>query len=409
MPVDVIFLEPCFPSNQREFVRALHSVGARVTGIGERPEGALGDDLKRWLFHYEQVSNVTSPVALERAVKWVQRRVKVDRLEATVEAHVMAAAKVRESCGIPGTSVHSTYLCRDKPAMKETLRAAGVPCAQSLGSDDPEALREFAGQVGFPLILKPRDAAGASGTIRCDDARELELGMKSLGVGSGRSIAAEEFIEGHEGFWDTISIGGRVAHEFVTHYYPNVLDAMRHRWINPQFISTNRIDSAPGYVEVKELGRKVLSALGLGTTATHMEWFFGPKGLKFSEIGCRPPGVRAWDLYAEGNEIDIYKEWAMAVVHGRTSQSLSRRYSAGLVALRPERDGRIAGYSGLQEIERAFGKWIMDVHLPPAGTPTQGVEGGYMANAWIRLKHPDFDELRRMLDLTGKTVKVHAT
>jgi hypothetical protein len=42
-----------------------------------------------------------------------------------------------------------------------------------------------------------------------------------------------------------------------------------------------------------------------------MEWFFGPKGLKFSEIGCRPPGVGVWDLYAAANEIDIYREWAM--------------------------------------------------------------------------------------------------
>jgi predicted Zn-dependent protease len=34
----------------------------------------------------------------------------------------MAAAKVREAAGIPGTSVHTAYLCRDKPAMKEALR-----------------------------------------------------------------------------------------------------------------------------------------------------------------------------------------------------------------------------------------------------------------------------------------------
>jgi hypothetical protein len=38
-----------------------------------------------------------------------------------------------------------------------------------------------------------------------------------------------------------------------------------------------------------------------------MEWFYGPKGLKFSEIGCRPPGVGAWDLYCAGNDLDLYK------------------------------------------------------------------------------------------------------
>jgi hypothetical protein len=29
-----------------------------------------------------------------------------------------------------------------------------------------------------------------------------------------------------------------------------------------------------------------------------------------------------------------------------------------------------------------------------------------MANAWIRLRHPDFDRLREILDDIGRTVKV---
>ncbi len=408
MPADVVLLEPCFPANQREFARALHAVGARVTGIGERPKEALDDELRRWLHHYEQIGNVTSPAEVERVVRWLGEKVRVDRLEAVVEAHVMCAARVREACGIPGTTVKTTFLCRDKPAMKDALRAEGIPCAQSIGSGDRDEIHEFAARVGFPLIVKPRDAAGASGTFRCDTEAELDHALRSFGVGSGRSVAVEEFVEGHEGFWDTISIGGEVVHEFICHYYPNVLEAMRARWISPQFIATSRVDSAPGYDEVKVMGRKVLRALGIDTSATHMEWFFGPKGLKFSEIGCRPPGVRAWDLYAAANDFDIYREWAMAVVHGKRSQTLSRRFSAGIIALRPNRDGRIAGYHGVGEIERAFGQWIIDAHLPPAGTPTQPVEAGFMANAWIRMKHPDYDELRRMLDRVGQTVKVLA-
>ncbi|UJR84001.1 ATP-grasp domain-containing protein [Sandaracinus amylolyticus] len=408
MPIDVVFLEPCFPANQREFVRALHAVGARVTGIGERPKEALDDSLRHWLFHYEQVGNVTDVAQVEKAVRWIQQKVRVDRLEAVVEAHVMCAAQVREACGIPGTSVRTTFLCRDKPSMKEIARQHGIPTAQSLGTNDPDAARAFAAKVGYPLIVKPRDGAGASGTMRVDSDAELENAIREYRLGRGGSAAVEEFIEGHEGFYDTITIGGRVVHEFVCHYYPNVLEAMRTRWISPQFVCTNRVDSAPAYEELKALGRKVIGALEIGTSATHMEWFFGPKGLKFSEIGCRPPGVRAWDLYAAANDFDIYREWAHAVVHGRPSQSLSRRFSAGIIALRPDRDGVISHYEGVEEIQRRYGEWVIDAHLPPPGTPTQPVEAGYMANAWVRMKHPDYDELRRMLDAVGQTVKVRA-
>lgn len=404
----VVFVEPVFPANQREFVRALAEVGATVIGIGERPKEALGDEMRHWLTHYEQISNVCDDEALLRAVRWIQGKTHVDRLEAVVEAHIMTAARVREACGIPGTSVRTAYLCRDKPAMKEVLREAGVPCAQSTGARSADEVRAFAARVGFPLIIKPRDGAGASGTSRVDDVRELEHAIASVAFDRGASVAVEEYVEGHEAFYDTISIGGRVAHDFVCHYYPNVLEAMRTRWISPQFIATNRIDSAPSYREVRELGAKVIKALDIGTSATHMEWFFGPKGLRFSEIGCRPPGVRAWDLYCAGNEMDVYKEWAMAVVHGRPSQSPSRRYSAGIIALRPECDGVITGYDGLEEIRNAFGQHIVDFHLPPAGTRTQPVEAGYMANAWMRFRHPDYDDLRRILDAVGRTVKVRA-
>ena len=369
----VVFVEPRFPANQKLFVKALAELGATVTAIGEGSKDSLDDELKRWLTHYEEVGNVTDEGAVLRALRFVQSKKHVDRIEAVVEAHIMPIAKVREAAGIPGTSVKTAFLCRDKPAMKQVLR----------------------------------DGAGASGATRADNVAELQRALGELGI-DRRSIAIEEFIEGHEGFYDTLTIRGQVVHDFATHYYPNVLEAMRTRWISPQFIATNRIDTAPAYAEVKVLGAKVVQLLGIETSATHMEWFYGPKGLKFSEIGCRPPGVRAWDLYNVGNDMDLYREWAHAICVGRPSQKPSRRRSAGIIALRPDHDGVIAAYEGVDQIGKMFGPNIIDAHLPHEGTPTQPVAAGYMANAWLRMAHENYDTLREMLDTVGRTVKVRA-
>ncbi len=405
--MNVIFIEPSFPYNQREFVRALKAAGAHVIGIGERPVEHLTDELKNWLGDYVQVPSVVHAGQLYDAVKAVQGKMWVDRLEATIEAHVLAAATVREATGIPGTSKETTFLCRDKPAMKEVLRRAGVPCAMSTRAKSAEDALQFAREVGYPLIVKPVDGAGASGTHRVDDDGSLKRVLAHSGVEHGAEVAIEEFIEGHEGFIDTITINGEVAHEFITHYYPNVLVAMRERWISPQMVTTNRIYE-PGYEEVRALTRKVIQILGVGTSATHMEWFFGPKGMKFSEIGARPPGVGQWDVYNAANELDLYFEWASAIVHGRTHKQPSRRFAAGMLALRPERDGHITGYSGVDEIQRRYGDCVVASHLPNPGTPTQPVEAGYMANAWVRARHPDYDELRRILNEMGETIRVHA-
>ena len=405
--MNIIFIEPSFPYNQREFVRALHAAGANVIGIGERPASSLGENLKEWLADYVQVSSVVHEPSLLDAVTAVQRAVWVDRLEATVEAHIMAAAAAREAAGIPGTSVKTAFLCRDKPAMKEALRQAGIPCAQSTRAKTPQDARDFAAATGYPLIIKPPAGAGASATYRVRNDGELESVIEESGLAEGRAVAVEEFIEGHEGYLDTLAINGEVTHEFITHYYPNVLQAMRERWISPQMITTNRID-APGYSEVRKMARDVIKTLEIGTSATHMEWFAGPKGLKFSEIGCRPPGVGQWDVYNAANEFDLYFEWAHALVHGSTHTQPSRRYSAGMIALRPDRDGRISGYSGVDEISRRYADNIVAAHLPDVGTATQPVEGGYMANAWMRMRHPDYDQLRRILNDVGETIRVHA-
>ena len=57
---------------------------------------------------------------------------------------------------------------------------------------------------------------------------------------------------------------------------------------------------------------------------------------------------------------------------------------------------------------RRFGDFIIDSHFPPPGTPTQPVGAGYMANAWMRVRHPDYDQLRYIMNTIGETVRVFA-
>ncbi|HMV69708.1 MAG TPA: ATPase [Myxococcota bacterium] len=408
MPVHVIFLEPAFPANQREFVRALHSVGALVSGIGTAPVAAFDAELRSWLYGYEQVGSTASVEAVRGAVQAIQRRGPwVHKLECTVEALMLPAAQVREQTGIPGMSVAQTVLVRDKYQMKQFLQARGIRCARSAEVETADEARAFVEAVGWPVILKPLAAAGAAGTWRADDVAGLALAMRESGMAPGRPMQMEEFISGHEGFFDTLTVNGEVAFEQICHYYPNVLEAMRTRDCSPLVMITNRVE-ADGYRELRVFGRQVIRALGLETCPTHMEWFYGPKGLFFSEIGARPPGVRVWDLYCAANEMDLYVDWANAVVHGHASPRPTRRYSAGMVALRPNRDGRIAGYTGVEEIQRRYGDFILRMHLPPVGAPTQGIETGFMGNAWVWGRHPDYDLCQQMLEDVGRTIRVWA-
>src|SRR3954447_2605696 len=204
--MNVVFVEPSFPPTQRHFARALSQAGAYVIGIGERPGDWLDQELHGWLGEYHQIDNVTDVGHLTDFVRWVQSRLWVDRLETTIEAHTLPVAHVREACAIPGTSSRTAWLCRDKPSMKQALREAGVPTAASTAAAHVDEVYAFADAIGFPLILKPRTGAGALDTIRVDSRDELGQALGSMGA--AESIAVEEFVEGHEGFYDTLSVDG---------------------------------------------------------------------------------------------------------------------------------------------------------------------------------------------------------
>ena len=81
--------------------------------------------------HYHHVPSVVDVGVMTDAVSWIQGNVWVDRLEATIESHTLAGRAGAGELHDPGTSVRTAWLCRDKPSMKETLRAAGVPTAAS--------------------------------------------------------------------------------------------------------------------------------------------------------------------------------------------------------------------------------------------------------------------------------------
>ena len=120
--MNIIFVEPGFPANQRRFALALASVGANVIGIGESEEWMLDDELRSAMAGYYGVGSVTSVREMTDAVRFIEDRVRVDRLEATVEAHTMPAAQVR------GGHRHPRHVgAHDLAVPRQALDEAGAP------------------------------------------------------------------------------------------------------------------------------------------------------------------------------------------------------------------------------------------------------------------------------------------
>lgn len=400
----VLFLAPDTHVYNHGFLHGLKSIGAQVSAIGPAPEAALSASARRLLDGYRACPRLLDAPTLLTAARELGRSRSIDRVETIDEPLIEPAAALRHSLGVPGLSVETARLCRDKVAMKDFLRRHGVPCAQSCAASTEAEVRAFAERCGYPIVVKPIAGYGALETYRVDEERALAALMPKLGLGHDRRVALEEFVDGHEGFYDTICAGDGVRHDFAAHYYPTCLEAANDRKAAPQIAVTNRIDG-DGYRELRSVGRKVIDALGIRNSGTHMEWFFGSKGLKFSEIGARPAGEKIWDMYRVANEFDVFREWALAMVDRPSERAPSRRFAAGSVQIRPSRDGRIVEHRGLDAAMQRVRPYLYEYDLPAPGTPTKGLDKGWLVNTWFRLRHPDYDELRALMTYLGETVQ----
>jgi hypothetical protein len=230
--MNVLFLSPQYPIEMQDFTRGLAEVGARVYGIGDSPPAALSPKVRRALADYRQIS-LNDVKAIHQAVRsW---GVHFDRIECLWEPFVLLAAELREAMGIPGMSVDVVNGFRDKEIMKKRVEAAGLRVPHHFRARSEQEIWAAAEKVGYPLIIKPIAGAGSADTYRVDDAKKLaEIIQRTRHVAE---VSVEEFVDGEEFTFDTVSIEGRPAFFNIAQYLPRPLVARTNEWISPIIVA----------------------------------------------------------------------------------------------------------------------------------------------------------------------------
>ena len=389
MPMRVVFLSPNYPPEMQQYTRGLAEVGAEVYGIGDAHVDSLPQDTKRYMHGYLQVPRIMDEDdVMARATAWL-RGTPIDRVLANWEPLVILAARIREAWGIPGMSVDAVTGFRDKQLMKERVRAAGLRVPRSTRARTVTEVRAAAEEIGYPLVVKPIAGAGSADTYRCGSRAELEDVLQKMG--NVPEVSCEEYIEGEEFTFDTVSIGGVPAYMNVAQYLPKPLEARSYEWISPCVITVRDLDQPKIKIGV-DLGKKVLKALGMGDGFTHMEWFLTPKGeAVFGEIGCRPGGACIVDQMNYTGDIDLFREWARVSCWRSFEASTARPYHCGIVFKRAKGQGRISAIHGLTAFHQKYGRWICEDKLLRPGTPRRNWKATLLSDGYIIVRHPTWD------------------
>ncbi|MFT4622661.1 MAG: biotin carboxylase [Myxococcota bacterium] len=404
--MNVVFLCPHYPSEMANYVRGLAEVGARVFGVGDAPTAALPAEVKRYLTGYLHVPRILDEGdVLQRVVAWVGNT-PIDRVEAQWEPVVILAARIREAVGAVGMSLDTVRGFRDKELMKERIRAAGLRVPHSARVTDDAQAWKAAEAIGYPLILKPIAGAGSADTYRVNDARELATVLaKTAHV---PEVSIEEFVEGEEYTYDTVCIEGRPAYENVAQYLPRPLIARQNEWISP-VICTIRDLNQPHLRDGIALGRRVLTALGMGTGFTHMEWYRKSDGdVVFGEIGCRPGGAHLVDQMNLTSDIDLFREWARAVCWREVQIHHPRRYNAAIVFKRALGQGRITHIDGLYTFLRDYGEYVCWENLLKPGQHRRDWLRTLVSDGFVIVRHPEWGAALHIADQVARNVTLYA-
>jgi hypothetical protein len=142
---------------------------------------------------------------------------------------------------------------------------------------------------------------------------------------------------------------------------------------------------------------------------THMEWYMKEDGeAVFGEIAARAAGARTVDLMNYTCDVDLFRGWAEAVVHGSFSQPVERKYNAATIFKRAQGSGRIQRIEGLGKLMAEYGEHIVAIDLLPLGAPRRDWLLSLVSDGMVIVRHPDLRTTIEIADRVAEDLQMFA-
>ena len=179
---------------------------------------------------------------------------------------------------------------RDKYLMAETLRAAGLRCAEQSCGPDPEALAGWADPRGdWPVVVKPLRSAASDSVVVCGDAAQVReaakavLAAKTVYQEPNTEALVQSYLRGTEYVVDMVSRDGRRYVVGVWEYHKRLLRSGRNIYDRERLLPAGQdpVPALTAYVA------DVLDALGVRHGPSHAEVVMTPDGPALVEVGTR--------------------------------------------------------------------------------------------------------------------------
>lgn len=327
--MNFIFISPHFPTNYWHFCDHLARHGVNVLGIGDSPYDQLHQGLKDSLTEYYRVGSMENYDEMYKAVAYFAFKYgPIDWLESNNEYWMERDAELRTAFHITTGFCNDVRLARSeahpeghphilevtkKSEMKRFYEKAGVPsCRFILSTEGLEAMRDFAAEVGYPLIVRPNVGEAAFSIEKIDD--DEALAAFHTDHGAERECVVEPYVTGDIWAYDAIiDAEGNPIFESNSVWPPSMAAIVVKR-LDCTYYATSTIDPA-----LRDVGRRTIKAYGVKSRFVHCEFFrlafdhpsLGRKGdFVGLSVNMRPGGGFTPDVINYAHDTDVYGIWA---------------------------------------------------------------------------------------------------
>ena len=341
----------------------------RLAVITTEPPDRLSPELREALAGHWQVADALDPQQIADAVRGLSGQVgRVERLIGALEQLQVPLAQARDALGIEGMSADVATNVRDKSQMKSVLAAAGVPCARHQLVRRTEEALAFRDLVGYPMVAKPPDGAGAKATFRLDSAGDFDSWLAAAQHDPGEVWLLEEFLTGKEHTFDSVTLGGETIWASISDYRPPPLEVLRTPWVQwTVLLPAGRLRACVRRDPLPRPGR----AAGPGGAGRVL-----PHGVVRAsrrlggDLGGRGPAARCpaglHDRLQPRHR--LLRDLGELVIKGTFDPPSERRYASGTAYLRGMGRGQVRTVHGIDQLQAEIGHLVVDSRLPQPGT-----------------------------------------
>ena len=195
------------------------------------------------------------------------RKYKVDGVMAHGVEIPIVVSKVAQALGLPHLDLKSVKRATDKSKRIEVFKKAGLPVPRFGRAKTAREALAVAKRIGFPVVIKPINNAGARGVQKIDNSSDVETGFTEAvqySKAKDKIVLIEQFLQGYEISTESFIHKGKI---YTTGFADR--NYSRSKEFAPYFVEDGH--SIPSLLS-PQMQKKIIKSVELAIRSLGIDW-----------------------------------------------------------------------------------------------------------------------------------------